>query len=108
MYAFQRFPRISSLFHTVFNAKSLTFTARPLAHRSACQRATQLNAGPISQKFVFYAFQSGKNNKLGSVTKIPEVLNDRFKRIFSKGLDIGFFKDFTKGALRAIKLRIRI
>jgi hypothetical protein len=54
--------------------------------------------------------QSGKNNKLGSVTKFPEVLNERFKRI-SKGLDIGFFKDvsddFTKGALRAIKLRIR-
>jgi hypothetical protein len=43
-----------------------------------------MNAGPISQKFVFYAFQSGKNNKLGSVTKIPEVLNERFKRIFQK------------------------
>ena len=55
--------------------------------------------------------QSSKNNKLGSVAKIPEVLNERFKRIFSKGLDMGFFKDvsdgFTKGALRAIKLRIR-
>jgi hypothetical protein len=70
-----------------------------------------MNAGPISQKLVFLLHQSGKNNKLGSVTKIPEVLNERFKRIFSKGLDIGFFKDvsddFTKGALRAIKLRIR-
>ena len=54
-YAFQRFPWISSLFHTVFNTKSLIFTARPLAHRSACQRATYTNAGPISQKFVFYA-----------------------------------------------------
>jgi hypothetical protein len=45
-------------------------------------------------------FKSGKNNKLGSVTKIPEVLYERFKRIFSKGLDIGFFqrclRRFTK------------
>jgi hypothetical protein len=47
--------------------KNFSFTARPLAHRSACKRATLMNAGPISQKFVFYAFQSGKNNKLGSV-----------------------------------------
>jgi hypothetical protein len=39
--------------------------------------------------------------------KIPEVSYERFKRIFSKGLDIGFFKDVsddsTKGALRATK-----
>jgi hypothetical protein len=62
-----------------------------------------MNAGPISQKFVFYAFQSGKNNKLGSVTKIPEVLNERFKRIFSKMSQTVLQKEL----FRAIELRIR-
>jgi hypothetical protein len=50
-----------------FQHKKFTFTARPLAHRSACQSATYTNAGPISQKFVFMLPQSDKNNKLGSV-----------------------------------------
>jgi hypothetical protein len=36
-----------------FQHKSLTFTARPLAHRSAFQSAIYTNAGLISQKFVF-------------------------------------------------------
>jgi hypothetical protein len=31
------------------------------------------------------------------ITKFPEVFNERFKRIFSKGLDIGFFKDVSDG-----------
>jgi hypothetical protein len=56
--------------------------------------------------------QSGKNNKLCSVKKFPEVLYKRFKRIFQKGLDIGFFfqrclRRFTRGAFKAPKLRIR-
>ncbi len=102
-YAFQWFPWISSLFHTVFNAKSLTFTARSLAHRPACQRATSKECRADFSKFVFYAFQSGKNNKLGSVTKIPRVLNERFKRIFSKMSQTVLQKEL----FRATELRIR-
>ncbi len=55
-----------------------------------------MDAGPISQKLVFYAFQSGKIIN-STPSKIPEVLNERFKRIFSKGLGIGFFKDVSDG-----------
>ncbi len=90
-YAFQRFPWISSLFHTVFNSKSLTFTARPLAYRSACQSATYTNAGLISQKFVFMLHQSSKNNKFGSVKNSRGIIWT-LQADFSKGFDIGFFK----------------
>jgi hypothetical protein len=72
----------------------LTFTARPLAHRSACQRATYKNAGPISQKFVFLLHQSGKNNKLGSV-KNSRGFVWTLQADFSKGFCIRFFKDVS-------------
>jgi hypothetical protein len=54
-------------FFTRFSTQNFSFTARPLAHRSACQRATPIECRADFSKFVFYAFQSGKNNKLDSV-----------------------------------------
>jgi hypothetical protein len=68
-----------------FQHKKFTFTARPLAHRSACQSATYTNAGQISQKFGFMLPQSGKIINSAPL-KIPEVLYERFKRISQKVL----------------------
>ena len=66
-----------------------------------------MNAGPISQKLVFYAFKAVKNNKLGSV-KTFRGIKWTLQADFSKGLGMGFFKDvsdgFTKGALQSDKI----
>jgi hypothetical protein len=70
-------------FFTRFSTQNFSFTARPLAHRSACQRATPIECRADFSKFVFYAFQSGKIIN-STPSKFPEVLNKRFKRIFQK------------------------
>jgi hypothetical protein len=90
-YAFSTTPMDFFAFSHGFQHKKFTFTAWPLAHRSACQSATYTNAGPISQKFVFMLHQSGKNNKLGSV-KNSRGFVWTLQADFSKGFDIGFFK----------------
>jgi hypothetical protein len=85
---FQRLPWISSLFHTVFQHKKFTFTARPLAHRSACQSAGKYECRADFSRIRLLCFiKAVKNNKLGSVKN---------SRGFTRTLQADFSKDFDR------------
>jgi len=85
-YAFQRFPWISLLFSHGFQHKNFSFTARPLAHRSACQRATPNECRADFSKIRLLCFIKAVKIINSAPLKIPEVSYERFKRISQKVL----------------------
>jgi hypothetical protein len=82
---FQWLPWISSLFHTVFNTKSL-LSQQDHSHtvRLAKAQLTRM-LGRFLKNLSFMLHQSGKNNKLGSVKK--------FQRFYMNASS-GFLKRF--------------
>jgi hypothetical protein len=80
---FNDFHGFLRFFHTVFNAKTF-LSQRDHSHTVRVANAQlKKNAGPISQNSSFMLFKAVKIIN-STPSKLPEVLNKRFKRIFQK------------------------
>jgi hypothetical protein len=101
---FQRLPWISSLFHTVFNTKSL-LSQRDHSHTIRLAKAQLVRMpGQFLKNLSFKLHQSGKNNKLGSVKNSRDCIRT-LQADFSKGFDIGFFKGVSDDLQKMLSKR---
>jgi hypothetical protein len=101
---FQRLPWISSLFHTVFNAKSL-LSQRDHSHTVRLAKAQLIRMpGQVLKNSSLMLHQSGKNNKLGSVKNSRDCIRT-LQADFSKGFDTGFFKDVSDDLQKMLSKR---
>jgi hypothetical protein len=80
---FNDFHGFLRFFHTIFDTKTSLSQRDHSPTVRLADAQLKMNAGLTSQKFVFYAFQSGKIIN-STPSKFPEILNKRFKRIFQK------------------------
>jgi hypothetical protein len=101
---FQQLPWISSLFHTVFNTKSL-LSQRDHSHTVWLAKAQLVRMpGQFLKNSSFKLHQSGKNNKLGSVKNSRDCIGT-LQADFSKGFDIGFFKGVSDDLQKMLSKR---